>query len=85
MNLRLSPELAAALRAESVRSRRSQQDIVREAIAGELGLSSEQTPMQRAVQEGIVEAPDSFRDVEPWLTLSPGTSSVDLLDREDRI
>lgn len=83
-NLRLSDELADALREAARRSGRSQQDIVREAIAKELGLASDLTAMQRAVQAGTVEAPEPFRDVEPMLTLPKGTSSLDLLDREDR-
>jgi predicted transcriptional regulator len=83
-NLRLSEELAGALREAAVRSGRSQQDIVRAAIAKELGLTAEQTAMERAVRAGIVEAPEPFRDVDPTLNLPQGTSSLDLLDREDR-
>jgi predicted transcriptional regulator len=83
-NLRLSDELAEALREEATRRGRSQQDIVREAIAKELGMASESTPMERAVRAGTVEAPEPFRDVEPTLRLPKGTSSLDLLDREDR-
>lgn len=83
-NLRLSAELAAALRAAAARSGRSQQDIVREAIANQLGVASGQTAMQQAVREGTVESPEPFRDVEPILVLPRGTSSLDLLDREDR-
>jgi predicted DNA-binding protein len=83
-NLRLSDELAEALREEAARQGRSQQDIVREAIAKELGMASESTSMERAVRAGTVEAPEPFRDVEPTLALPPGTRSLDLLDREDR-
>ena len=83
-NLRLSEELAGALREEAARRGRSQQDIVREAIAKELGMASELTPMERAVRAGTVEEPEPFRDSEPTLTLPGGTSSLDLLDREDR-
>jgi predicted transcriptional regulator len=83
-NLRLSEELAAALREAAARSGRSQQDIVREAIARELGLAPEMTAMQRAVRAGVVEAPEPFRDVEPALRLPHGTRSSDLVDREDR-
>jgi hypothetical protein len=83
-NLRLSEELAVALREAAAQRGRSQQDIVREAIAKELGLASDLTAMQRAIQARTVEAPDPFRDVEPTLTLPKGTSSSDLLDREDR-
>jgi predicted transcriptional regulator len=83
-NLRLSEELAGALREEAARRGRSQQDIVREAIAKELGMASELTPMQRAVRAGTVEAPEPFCDCEPTLPLPHGTRSLDLLDREDR-
>jgi predicted DNA-binding protein len=83
-NLRLSAELAGALREAAERTGRSQQEIVREAIAKELGLAPDLTAMQRAVQAGTVQAPEPFRDVEPALTLPKGTSSLDLLDREDR-
>jgi predicted transcriptional regulator len=83
-NLRLSVELAGALREEAARRGTSQQEIVREAIAKELGMASESSPMERAVRAGIVEAPDPFRDVEPTLALPRGTRSLDLLDREDR-
>jgi predicted transcriptional regulator len=83
-NLRLSEELAAALREEATRRRKSQQEIVREAIAKELGMAAEPTPMELAVRAGTVEAPEPFRDIEPALTLPAGTASLDLLDREDR-
>ena len=80
--LRLSEELASALREEAARRGKSQQDIVREAIAKELGTASELTSIERAVRAGTVEAPEPFRDVEPTLTLPRGTRSLDLLDRE---
>jgi len=83
-NLRLSEELAAALREEAAKRHRSQQDIVREAIAKELGMTSESTPMELAVRAGTVEAPEPFRDIEPTLVLPTGVSSLELLDREDR-
>ncbi len=59
-NLRLSDDLAGALRKEASRRGKSQQDIVREAIAKELGMASESTPMDRAVRAGTVEAPEPF-------------------------
>ena len=83
-NLRLSEELAGALRKEAARRGKSQQEIVREAIAKEVGLASELTSLEWAIRAGTVEAPDPFRDVEPTLTLPRGTHSLDLLDREDR-
>jgi hypothetical protein len=83
-NLRLSDELADALRQEAARRGRSQQDIVRMAIAKELGLTPDLTAMQRAIQAGVVDPPEPFRDVAPTLTLPTDTSSLDLLDRKDR-
>jgi predicted transcriptional regulator len=38
MNLRLSPEAEAALRAEADRANRSQQDLIRDAVDQYLGL-----------------------------------------------
>lgn len=57
-NLCLSEELAGALRKEAARRAKSQQEIGREAIAKELGMASELTPMERAVRAGTVEAPE---------------------------
>ena len=82
-NLRLSERLARALRDAAERSGRPQQEIVREAIAKDLGLVSDASEMQRAINAGTVEAPEPFRDVEPTLNLPEGTSSADLLDRAD--
>ena len=81
-NLRLSTELADALRLAAARAGRSQQQIVREAIAKELGLLPDNTAMEKAVRAGLVEPPEPFRDVAP--TLPAGTSSKDLLERDDR-
>ncbi len=83
-NLRLSDELADALRDAARRRGQSQQEIVREALARELGLASDMTAMERAVRAGTVEAPEPFRDVEPTLVLPKGMSSLDLLDRDER-
>ena len=83
-NLRLSEDLARALREAAARSGRSQQDIVREAIARQLGLALGETSMSRAVREGTVEGPEPYRDPEPTLKLPRGRSTADLLDREDR-
>lgn len=83
-NLRLSEDLANALREEAARRGRSQQDIVRDAIAKELGMASGSSPMELALRAGTVEAPEPFRDTEPTMTLPPGMRSLDLLDREDR-
>ncbi|MEO6114768.1 MAG: ribbon-helix-helix protein, CopG family [Jatrophihabitantaceae bacterium] len=83
-NLRLSVELAGALRDEADRRGISQQELVREALAKELGMNPRSTPMELAVRAGTVEAPEPFRDVAPTVVLPKGTTSLDLLDREDR-
>jgi predicted DNA-binding protein len=83
--LRLNDELAAALREESARTGRSQQEIVREAIAVRLGLVPDETTLGEATRDGWVEAPEPFRDFEPPLTLPPARSSIDLLERDDRV
>lgn len=82
--MRLSDELASALRDAAARRGRSQQDVVREAIAKDLGLVPGLTAMQRAVRDGVVDAPEPYRDVEPTLSLPRGTSSLELLERADR-
>ncbi|WP_375477707.1 ribbon-helix-helix protein, CopG family [uncultured Jatrophihabitans sp.] len=83
-NLRLSEELAGALRAAAARSGRSQQEVVRSALAKELGLHPELSPLERAVRAGLVEAPEPFVDHEPTLRLPKGMSSLDLLERDER-
>jgi len=82
-NLRLDGEAAAALRTAARASGRSQQDLLREAVDRFLGLGST-TSRDRAVASGLVRAPSAFVDVEPSVQLSPGTSSLDLLERDDR-
>lgn len=87
MNLRLSPDAEAALRAESERSGRSQQDILREAVDRYLELPS---PRAAAVADplvarGLVLSPRSpYRRLEPAIVLPPHTRSLDLLERDDR-
>lgn len=87
MNLRLGAEAEAALRAEAERSGRSQQDILREAIGKYLGLiPSQGGDIDPLITRGKVTPPRTpFRDVRPRLHLRPGESSLDLLDRDDRL
>jgi hypothetical protein len=89
MNLRLRPEAEAALRAEAERSGRSQQEIVREAVDHLLDLGSE-TPSANdrdaLIAAGAVHPPRRpYRRVTPSLVLPGATSTLDLLDRDDRI
>jgi ribbon-helix-helix CopG family protein len=87
VNLRLGAETEAALRAEAQRTGRSQQDILREAIGKYLGLIPNQADgIDPLITHGKVAAPRvPFRDVRPRLHLRPGETSLDLLDRDDRI
>lgn len=89
MNLRLRPDVAAALRAESERSGRSQQEILREAVDRYLNIPpprAAETVEDPLVAGGVVLSPRSpYRRVEPGITLPPPATSLDLLDRDDRI
>jgi predicted DNA-binding protein len=88
MNLRLTPEVASALQAEAERTGRSQQEIVREAVAHHLHLVGDERPAtdrDRARAAQVVRpARVPYRRVKPQLRLPKGTSSLDLLDRDDR-
>jgi hypothetical protein len=85
-NLRLSAEAEAALRAEAQRTGRSQQDLLREAVARYLGMLPGQSGIDPLIAHGKVDPPRvPYRDVRPTLRLGQGERSVDLLDREDRL
>ena len=88
MNLRLTPEAASALQAEAERTGRSQQEIVREAIGRHLHLIEDEartTDRERArAARAVRPARVGYRKVTPRLKLPKGTSSLDLLDRNDR-
>jgi hypothetical protein len=86
MNLRLNAEAEVALRAEAQRTGRSQQDILREALARHLGMLPGQGGVDPLIARGKVDPPRvPYRDVRPTLRLGQGESSVDLLDRDDRL
>lgn len=88
MNLRLPPEVATALQEEAERTGRSQQEIVRDALGRRLHLidheeldgDRERARATHAVQPARVP----YRKVRPRLRLPNGTTSLDLLDRDDR-
>jgi predicted DNA-binding protein len=89
VNLRLTPEVTSALQAEAERTGRSQQDILREAVARHLRLV-ESGPggndRDAALADQVVRpARVAYRKVRPRLRLPKGTSSLDLLDRTDRL
>ncbi len=83
MNLRLRDDAAAALRAESERTGRSQQEILRLAVDEHLGLvdSARPTPYP----DWVTPPERPYRSVKPILRLPEGMTTADLLDREDRI
>ncbi|MDX2973635.1 hypothetical protein PWY87_19160 [Kribbella solani] len=88
MNLRLTPEMATALQAEAERTGQSQQEIARDALGHRLHLIDNGGPgneRQRARADfGLLPARQPYRRVTPRLRLPKGTTSLDLLDRDDR-
>lgn len=89
VNLRLTPDVSAALQAEAERSGRSQQDILREAVSKHLHLiDDESSGTDREVaraDQTVRPARVPYRRVTPRLRLREGVTSLDLLDRGDRI
>jgi len=88
-NLRLPPETERALRTESARSGRSQQQLIREALDRYLRLSDDAGPHTTAealiASQLLLPARTPFRDVEPKLRLASGMTTGDLLARDDRV
>jgi predicted DNA-binding protein len=89
INLRLPSEMASALQAEAERTGRSQQEILREAVGRHLHLVGDEQPAtDRDVARAaymVRPARVAYRRVTPRLRLPKGTSSLDLLDRDDRL
>ena len=84
-NLRLRPEAEKALRDQSAKTGRSQQELIRMAVDEFLGLSTPRTAtLDELIAAGIVTPPRPVREGVSPLTLPPGTTSLGLLDREDR-
>ncbi len=84
-NLRLLPETEKALRSESERTGRSQQDLIRRALDEYLGLVPSSTAtLDELISAGVVTAPRPLLPIPARLTLPPGMTSQELLDREDR-
>lgn len=88
MNLRLRPELESALRDESERTGRSQQDLIRDALESSL-FRAASTPASSLIDDliaaGIVRpARPMLPRPEKLLSLPEGVTTMDLLDREDR-
>jgi hypothetical protein len=90
-NLRLRPETENALRDESERSGRSQQDLMREAIDQYLGLSRREGAIPGSIEsliaQGVLIPPTMpYRRAENPFVPSDGLTSEELIerDREDR-
>lgn len=86
-NLRLRPAAEERLREASVRTGRSQQDLIREAV--DRFLDNQDAPERKdfdsLVAAGvIIPARTPLRHATEKLVLPEGMTSLDLLDREDR-
>jgi hypothetical protein len=75
-NLRLSAEAASALRDVSMRTGRSQQDLLRKAVDQYLGLRKGDRELAHAVVSGLVKPPTEFLDAEPTVTLKRGRTTM---------
>jgi hypothetical protein len=91
-NLRLRPDAEAALRAEAERSGRSQQEILRDAVDRYLDLvgddptGDDPTGGDALLRSGALLPPRTrYRRVMPTTTLPAGTTSLELLDRDERL
>jgi hypothetical protein len=91
VNLRLRPDAEAALRAESERTGLSQQALLREAVDRFLGLTAVEPVAPRSPGESLVAsgtglpARSPYREPTQLVPLPDGTTSSDLLDRDDRV
>lgn len=85
-NLRLRPDAEEALRTESVRVGRSQQELIREAIDSYLRVvAGPGGDLGSLMAAGLVRAPRSeLRAPARRIMLPEGMTSADLLDRDDR-
>jgi hypothetical protein len=88
VNLRLDDRLEEALREHAAMSGRSQQDIMREAIAQYLGLATRVDMTDAAVSRrrtALIPPRRPYAPPRRRLRLSEGVTSLDLLDREERL
>ena len=88
-NLRLRPEAEQALRAAAARTGQSQQGLIREAVDRYLGLDKATAPQSDSaalIAAGIVRpARSQFRRADELISLPAGVTTLDLLDRDDRV
>lgn len=82
MNLRLSDELAARLRAESERTGRPQQEVIRRALEAQLDAPDAQRDRWRA---GARPPKRPYAAPGRRFTLSGGVTALELLERDDRL
>lgn len=92
-NLRLRKEAEEALRVESERTGRTQQELIRRAVDTALGLNPEGLAPSAADVErrqelrrrGITPPRVPYREATTLIQLPAGTASTDVIDREDRV
>lgn len=88
-NLRLRPDAQEAVRAEAARTGQSQQELIRAAVDQYLRLAPAAAPRTESdalIATGVVlPARSAFREAGDLLSLPEGLTSIDILDRDDRI
>ncbi|MGK2877026.1 MAG: ribbon-helix-helix protein, CopG family [Solirubrobacterales bacterium] len=86
-NLRLSEQAAAAVRAEAERTGRSQQDVIRSAVDAYLKPAAEPAASAPSWRDQLIPPKEPFRTIpeSEMLTMPEGMTTLDLMDREDRI
>ncbi len=86
-NLRLRPDAEAALREESARTGRSQQELIREAIDRflDFGSAAPRTSIDELTARGLLKPPRSSSEPRTRIALPDGMTSLKLLEREDRL
>lgn len=82
-NLRLNEQAAAAVKAEAERTGRSQQDVIRAAVDSYLTPQAGRDSWRSSVMPP--ERPFETVPEDEMLEMPQGLSSLDLLDREDRL
>lgn len=87
-NLRLRPEAEDAVRAAAARTGRSQQELIREAVDRYLGLSEAAAPRSETeaviAAHGALPARTAYRELDALVALPAGTTTRDLLERDER-
>jgi hypothetical protein len=88
-NLRLRADAEQALRREAERTGRSQQDLIREAVDRYLGLAGARpatSDRDVVVSSGLaLPARRAYDELDEPVELPDGLTTIDLLDRDDRV